>query len=82
MLQDEHRLVFGEQGALLFLPSAAHAETSLEFNQTFLMHYMKKGVFTTGVMDHDGVSCHFKPVHMVFPGKRECEVYQRTSQRG
>lgn len=55
MLQDKHGLVFGEWGALPFLSSAACAETSLEFKQTFLMNYMKKGIFTTRVMDHDGV---------------------------
>lgn len=42
-------------GALLFLPSAARAETPLKFKQIFLMHYVKKDIFTTRVMDHDGV---------------------------
>lgn len=45
VLQDKYGLVFGEQGASLFLPSAAHADTSPEFNQAFLMHYMKKRHF-------------------------------------
>lgn len=55
MLQDDHGLMCGELGALLFLPSAASAETSLKFKQIFLMHYVKKDIFTTRIMDHDGV---------------------------
>lgn len=45
VLQDGHGLAFGERGVLLFLPSAAHAETSQGFNQTFLAHYKKKRHF-------------------------------------
>jgi len=45
VLQDEHGLVFGERDSLPFLPSAVLVETSLEFNQIFLMHYMKKNAF-------------------------------------
>lgn len=45
MLQDDHRLMRGELGALLFLLSAACAETSLKFKQIFLMHYVEKKTF-------------------------------------
>lgn len=48
-------LMFGKKGALTFLPATACAEISSEFNQVFLIHYMKKGIFMTRVMDHEGV---------------------------
>lgn len=44
-LRDGHGLPFGERGVLLFLLSAAHAETPQGFNQKFLARYKKKRHF-------------------------------------